>query len=63
MDVTIGHVFDMLHIFKRRNIQTTETKKRRNTQNITNNNVWLLLQWLQIRWANLVLTVYNFYGF
>ena len=51
MDVTIGHVFDMLHIFKRRNIQTMETKNDANTQNITNNNVWLLLQWLQIRWA------------
>ena len=39
MDVTIGHVFDMLHIFKRRNIQTMETKNDANTQNITNNNV------------------------
>ena len=29
MDVTIGHVFDMRHIFKRRNIQPMEIKKRR----------------------------------
>ena len=29
MDVTIGHVFDTRHFFKRRNIQAMETKKRR----------------------------------
>ena len=29
MYVTIGHVFDMRHFFKRRNIQAMETKKRR----------------------------------
>jgi len=29
MDVTIGHVFDTRHVFKRRNIQAMETKKRR----------------------------------
>ncbi len=38
-------------------------KKEASTQNITNNSVWRLLQWLQIRWANVVQTVYNSYGF
>ena len=28
MDVTIGHVFDSQHKFKRKNIQAMETKKR-----------------------------------
>ena len=68
MEVTIGHVFDMWHIFKQRNIQTMETKKRRiyaehyQQQRLAKLN-WLLLQWLQIRWANVVMTVYNSYGF
>ena len=67
MDVTIGHVFDMQHIFKRRNIQTMETKKQRkyaeHYQQQSSAFAPMVANTLGHCRGNVVLTVYNSNGF